>query len=86
MRVLILLAIGSAIFAQERYAVVLEAPPTAVSHTGRAKVLDSQKAMRGHLSRMKVREMGSTESLVNAVFVEATAEEAIELAGRPGVK
>ncbi len=86
MRVLILLAMGGAMFAQERYAVVLEAPPTAVARTGRAKVLDSQKAMRGDLSRMKVREMGSTETLVNAVFVEATAEEALELAGRPGVK
>jgi minor extracellular serine protease Vpr len=86
MRFLILLAIGTAAFAQERFAVVLEEAPVAVARTGRARVLESQNAVRRHLSRMKVREMGSTETLVNAVFIEATEEQAQEMRTMPGVK
>jgi minor extracellular serine protease Vpr len=86
MRFLILLAFGTAALAQERYAVVLEEAPVAVARTGRAKVLESQNGLRRNLSRMQVREFGTTETLVNAVFVEATEEQAAEMRRMPGVK
>jgi minor extracellular serine protease Vpr len=86
MRFLILLAVGAVAFAQERYAVVLEEAPVAVARTARAKVLESQNGLRRNFSRMKVRETGTTETLVNAVFVEATEEQAQELRTMPGVK
>ena len=86
MKFLILLALGTAAFAQERYAVVLEEAPVAVARTGRAKVLESQNSVRKNFGRMKVREMGTTETLVNAVFIEASEEPAAEMRRMPGVK
>jgi len=86
MKFLILLALGTAAFAQERYAVVLEEAPMAVARTGGAKVLESQNSVRKNFSRMKVREMGTTQTLVNAVFVEASEEQAAEMRRMPGVK
>lgn len=86
MRFLILLAVGTIAFAQERYAVVLEEAPVAVTRTGRAKVLESQNGLRRSMSRLQVREMGTTDVLVNAMFIEATDEQAQELRTMPGVK
>ncbi len=86
MKFLILLALGTAVLAQERYAVVLEEAPVAVARTGRARVLESQNGMRRNFSRMKVREMGTTQTLVNAVFIEASEEQAQAMRSMPGVK
>lgn len=86
MKLLILLLLATVGFAQERYAVVLEEAPVAVAPTGRAKVLESQNGMRRNFSRLKVREMGTTQTLVNAVFIEATDEQAQEMRRMPGVK
>ena len=86
MRLLLLLAASAAAFAEERYAVVLEEPPVAVARAGRSRVLEAQNGLRRNFSRMKVREMGATETLVNAVFLEASEEQAAELRGLPGVK
>jgi hypothetical protein len=86
MRLMLLLAASAAAFAEERYAVVLEEPPVAVARTGRSRVHEAQNGLRRSFSRMKVREMGATETLVNAVFLEASEEQAAELRGLPGVK
>lgn len=86
MRLLILLAAGAAAFAGERYAVVLEESPLAVVRTGRTRVLEAQNGVRRNFSRMRVREIGTTETLVNAVFVEASDEQADALRQLPGVK
>ena len=86
MRLLLLLAASAAAFAEERYAVVLEEPPVAVARAGRSRVLEAQNGLRRNFSRIKVREMGATETLVNAVFLEASEEQAAELRGLPGVK
>jgi len=86
MRLLILLAAGAAAFAGERYAVVLEESPLAVVRTGRTRVVEAQNGIRRNFSRMRVREIGTTETLVNAMFVEATEEQAGALRQLPGVK
>ncbi|MFN9084297.1 MAG: S8 family serine peptidase, partial [Acidobacteriota bacterium] len=81
-----LLAAGAAAFAGERYAVVLEESPLAVVRTGRTRVLEAQNGVRRNFSRVRVREIGTTETLVNAMFVEATEEQADALRQLPGVK
>jgi hypothetical protein len=86
MRLLMLLAAGAAAFAGERYAVVLEESPLAVVRTGRTRVLEAQNGVRRNFSRVRVREIGTTETLVNAMFVEATEEQAGALRQLPGVK
>lgn len=81
-----------------RYAVVLEQAPVtaavpnreaitgAVGRAHRQRVVESQAGVRAELSRRGLREIGSAETLVNAVFVSATVEDATALAGIPGVR
>lgn len=77
-----------------RYAVVFEQEPvaaTAVSResmnaAARQRVIDSRSRARAAVVARGAREFGSAELLVNAVFVEASAEMAAEFRALPGVR
>lgn len=81
-----------------RYAVVLEQEPVAVTvttresimgaagRTQRQRVQASQSAVRAEISRRGLREHGSAETLVNAVFISARPEDVDALAAMPGVR
>lgn len=82
----------------QRYAVVLEQSPAAVTastrevlmsaagRTHRQTVRASQAGVRAEVARRGLRELGSADTLVNAVFVAASPEDADALAAIPGVK
>jgi len=83
---------------QSRYAVVLSDPPLAADVSGskelrnavasdrRRSVESAQGQLRGTLAERKLVETGSMQTLLNAVFVIATEEQAAELRNLPGVK
>ncbi|MFN0172350.1 MAG: S8 family serine peptidase [Bryobacteraceae bacterium] len=80
------------------YAVVLEDAPlaasiastkelkTAAAADRRARIQRAQATVRKSLADRKVQETYSTDLLVNAIFVRATAEQAEQIAKTPGVR
>ncbi|MBM3784659.1 MAG: hypothetical protein FJW30_09890 [Acidobacteria bacterium] len=81
-----------------RYAVVFEQPPLAETIKSRtpmatvegraaaAAVEQSRRAARAMMAARGIREAGTSEILVNAVFVDASPEEAAKLEALPNVK
>lgn len=81
-----------------RYAVVLDQAPIAAAvpsrdailgaagRTHRQRVRQSQAPVRAELARRGLREHGSAETLVNAIFLSARAEDVDALAALPGVR
>ncbi|MCX6637693.1 MAG: S8 family serine peptidase, partial [Acidobacteria bacterium] len=81
-----------------KYAVILEDEPVGRHMAGRAglrsaaaieyrgRVVASQAAVRREIERRNLRVTGSVETLLNAVFVQASPGRAAELRGVPGVK
>lgn len=58
----------------------------AAGRAQRQRVRDSQAGVRAELNRRGLRELGSAEMLVNAVFVNARPEDVDALAALPGVR
>jgi minor extracellular serine protease Vpr len=87
------------IWAQNKgeYAVVLKDPPLARQAANRkalgsataldaaAKIRRSQTAMRGLIEERRIRAHGAAHTLVNAIFIQASADEAETLRNLPGV-
>ncbi|MDP2997374.1 MAG: S8 family serine peptidase [Bryobacterales bacterium] len=81
-----------------KYAVILEDEPVGPHMAGKAgprsaaaaeyrgRVLASQAEVRGEIERRNLRVTGSVNTLLNAVFVQASPDRAAELRGVPGVK
>ena len=79
------------------YALVLEDAPVARKVASRAalhsaaaqaqlqRIRSAQSGVLAELARRKVKVAGTAQTLVNAVFVTATREEAAQLVGMPGV-
>ena len=79
------------------YALILSDPPVAAKVSSRSelrgataqahlqRVVSAQAAVRAELARRKTPVLGVTQTLLNAVFVEATPETAQQLRGIPGV-
>ena len=79
------------------YALVLEDPPVARKVASRAalhgavaqaqlqRIRSAQSGVLAELARRKVKVISTAQTLLNAVFVTATREEAAQLAGMPGV-
>jgi minor extracellular serine protease Vpr len=81
----------------ERYALVLEEAPLAAQVSSRkdlraiapdvpARIEAAQNRLREELARRGIRVTGSVKTLLNAVFVRASEEQAAELRGLPGVR
>src|SRR5204863_3538517 len=97
---LLSLALASGVFAQSshHYAVILQDPPVAeqfstkerVRSTGavtyRRQLQSRQGQVRALLSNRRVGVIGSTDTVLNAIFVTTTPEQAGELRGMPGVQ
>ncbi len=86
------LAFGAPAF---RYALILEDEPvltrsgnlsTMAVEPARQTILQKQTALRTQLGQQNIPVMGATQSLLNAVFVQATPEQAQALSSLPGVK
>src|SRR6266498_2547360 len=87
------------IWAQNKseYAVVLKDPPlarqaanrkalgSATALDGAAKIRRSQTAIRGLIEERRIRVHGAAHTLVNAIFIQASADEAETLRNLPGV-
>src|SRR5438067_1405622 len=100
LRSTIFLALASGAFAQSshHYAVILQDAPVAerfitrehlrseAAVTYRRQVLDRQHQMRAILATKRVAITGTSDTVLNAIFVTATAERAAELRGLPGVQ
>jgi len=74
-----------------RYAVVLEQAPAAAAGASptlaaRNRVRASQQGVRSALQQRGLRELGSADTLVNAVFVAARPDDVDALAALPGVR
>ncbi len=81
-----------------RYAVVLSDPPlaahassqkdlrTAAAADRKRQIDSAQNRVRGALADRKIHEIGSVQTLLNAVFVMATEEQAAKLRKLPGVQ
>jgi minor extracellular serine protease Vpr len=81
-----------------KYAVILEDEPVGRHMAGKAglrsaaameyrgRVAASQAGVRRELERRNLRVTGSVDTLLNAVFVQASPDRAVELRGVPGVK
>ncbi|HEU0124584.1 MAG TPA: S8 family serine peptidase [Bryobacteraceae bacterium] len=81
-----------------RYAVVLEQAPVAAAmptreammsaagRSHRARVAESQAAVHAEVARRGLREFGASDTLVNAVYISARAEDVDALAALPGVR
>jgi uncharacterized protein (TIGR03437 family) len=81
-----------------RYIVVLEdaavaervsserALPDDAARAQREKIAGAQRTMRRELETRKIRVLGSTRTVLNAIFVAATREEAVQIRNLPGVK
>ena len=79
------------------YALVLEDPPVARKVASRAalhgavaqahlqRIRSAQSGVLAELARRNVKVTSTAQTLLNAVFVTATREEAAQLAGMPGV-
>jgi uncharacterized protein (TIGR03437 family) len=79
------------------YALILTDPPVAAKISSRSelrgaaaqgrlsRVVSAQAAVKAELARRKTPVLGATQTLLNAVFVEATPETAQQLRGIPGV-
>jgi hypothetical protein len=79
------------------YALVLEDAPVARKVASRAalhgaaaqaqlqRIRSAQSGVLAELARRKVKVAGTAQTLLNAVFVTATREEAAQLVGMPGV-
>jgi minor extracellular serine protease Vpr len=79
----------------DRYAVVLDAPAPITAHAAggkpavqaaRARVISAQEAMRRQLQARGLKITGSSHTLLNAIFIEATPADAAQLTSFPGVK
>ena len=97
---LLFLALASGVFAQSshHYAVILQDPPVAeqfgskerVRSTGavtyRRQLQNRQAQVCALLSSRRVGVIGTTDTVLNAVFVTTTPQQARELSGMPGVQ
>jgi len=63
-----------------------EALVTSAGRASRQRVQDSQAVVRAEVARRGLREIGSADVLVNAIFVSARAEDIDALAAMPGVR
>ena len=70
----------------EEYALILKDPPLARQMAARARVESAQRQLRGELARRKIRVSGSTETLLNAVFVRVPRNRIAELRSLAGVR
>ncbi len=94
MKVLIWLATGTFLVAATppsgRYAVILEDAPAgprpAVTMEYRQRLRAAQVAVRDEIKRRNLRVTGTAQTVLNAVFVQATPESVAELRSLPGVK
>ncbi|MGH9719818.1 MAG: S8 family serine peptidase [Bryobacteraceae bacterium] len=80
------------------YALVLDAPPLAEHVASRkefrtaaaldhvAALRDSQNVLTRELSRRGIRTTGAAQTLVNAIFIRATSQQAAQLRSLPGVR
>lgn len=82
----LLAALGWARNAERDYALILEDPPAAVKASAATRIRAAQIGVRAELARRQVPVTGSVNTLLNAVFVRATPEEAARLKALPGVK
>jgi minor extracellular serine protease Vpr len=81
-----------------RYALILSEPPvaqrfvsrremrTAAAVSYRQRIQAAQAGLRRELERRNVRVTGSVQSLLNAVFVQASEQQAVEFRNLPGVQ
>src|SRR5262249_30304852 len=95
-----LLTSASGVFAQSarHYAIILDDPPVAQRFTTRdcllsdvavlyrRQVQDHQKQLQAVLAGKRIGVTGNSDTLLNAIFVTASADSAEELRGLPGVK
>ncbi len=82
----LLAALGWARNAERDYALILDEPAAAVKPQALLRIRSAQTSLRAQLAQRNVRVTGAVETLLNAVFVRATEEEAARLRGLPGVK
>ncbi|MGO9095968.1 MAG: S8 family serine peptidase [Bryobacteraceae bacterium] len=85
-------------FAPNRYAVILNDPPVAEKFAAlkvtrgaavdsyRQQILGGQTALRAEIEKQNVHVTGAVQTLLNAVFVAATKDQAAQLRGLDGVK
>src|SRR5882672_4386342 len=95
---LIAVPVLSAAQIYERYALILNDPPVsefshshqdapqAVAESHRQRVLAAQNSLRSELTRRNFNVTGSVETVLNAVFVQATPDRLAELNALPGVQ
>lgn len=95
-KLLTLLFAASAAYSADRYVVVLDAPPLAkqinlklasraAAADTRARIVEMQAAVRSAVAGTGARVTSANQTLVNAVFVEASPEQAAKLRQTPGV-
>ena len=82
----LLAALGWARNAERDYALILEEPAAAVKPQALTHIRTAQNGLRAQLAQRNVPVTGAVQTLLNAVFVSATEEEAARLRALPGVK
>jgi uncharacterized protein (TIGR03437 family) len=91
------LPLFSADRSSNRYTVILEDSPLATQFSGkdlkspaaveqRKKIEAAQQALRHELDTRKIPVLGAVQTVLNAIFIQATPEQAAEIAKLPGVK
>ncbi len=82
----LLAAMGWARSAERDYALILEEPAAAVKPQALTRIRSAQTSLRAQLAQRNVPVTGAVQTLLNAIFVRVTEEEAARLRGLPGVK
>lgn len=95
--VLVLSSLLAADRSSNRYTVILEDPPLATRFSvkdlkspaaiaERKKIEAAQQVLRHELEVRKIPVLGAVQTVLNAIFIQATPEQAAEIAKLPGVK